>query len=131
MASPPMPRFSVRSHLAVALRYGGAAFLVAAALGMASLLRHDNLPHPFISFSFAAIAITFWFAGSGPGLLGVLLSYVTLSHIFVPGRTLGSSSQSYLVIYGIFGTAVGWFSASRRRAERLLMEARDQLELRV
>ena len=126
-----MSRFTVRSHLAVALRYGTAAFLVAAALGMASLLRHDNLPHPFLSFSFAAIAITFWYAGSGPGLLALLLSYVTLSHIFVPGRTLGSSSQSYLVIYIIFGAAVGWFSASRRRAERLLTEARDHLELRV
>jgi len=126
-----MPRFSVRSHLAVALRYGGAVFLVAAALGMASLLRHDNLPHPFISFSFAAIAITFWYAGSGPGLLALLLSYVMLSHIFLPGRTFGPSSQSYLVIYLIFGAAVGWFSTSRRRAERLLTEARDHLELRV
>jgi formate hydrogenlyase transcriptional activator len=126
-----MPRFSVRSHLAVALRYGGAVFLVVAALGMASLLRHDNLPHPFISFSFAAIAITFWYAGSGPGLLALLLSYVMLSHIFLPGRTFGPSSQSYLVIYLIFGAAVGWFSTSRRRAERLLTEARDHLELRV
>jgi len=131
MASSRMSRSPVRSHLAVALGYGTAAFLVAAALGMASLLRHDNLPHPFLSFSFAAIAIAFWYAGSGPGVLALLLSYVTLSHIFVPGRTLGSSSQSYLVIYVIFGAAVGWFSASRRRAERLLTEARDHLELRV
>lgn len=65
-----MSRFPVRSQFAVALRYGGAAFLVAAALGLASLLRHDNLPYPFISFSFAAIAITFWFAGSVPVLGG-------------------------------------------------------------
>src|SRR5579864_676857 len=131
MARAYMSRFPVRSQFSVALRYGGSVFLVAAALGLASLLRHDNLPHPFVSFSFAAIAITFWFAGSGPGLLALLVSYVTLSHIFVPGRTLSPSSQSYLVIYGIFGAAVGWFSASRRRAERLLTDARDHLELRV
>jgi formate hydrogenlyase transcriptional activator len=118
-------------HLAVAMRYGGAVFLVGAALGIASLLRHDNLPHPFLSFSFVAIAVSFWFSGSGPGLLALLLSYVTLSHVFVPGRTLGPSSQSYLVIYAIFGAAVAWFSTSRRRAERLLTEARDHLELRV
>ena len=105
--------------------------MVAAALGMASVLRHDNLPHPFVSFSFAAIAISFWYAGSGPGLLALLLSYVTLNQIFVPGSTLSPSSQSYLVIYVIFGAAVGWFSTSRRRAERLLTEARDDLELRV
>src|ERR1700756_3429455 len=112
MASPPMPRFSVRSHLAVALRYGGAVFLVVAALGMASILRHDNLPHPFISFSFAAIAITFWCAGTGPGLVALLLSYLALSDLFVPVKILGSSSGSYLVIYAIFGAAVSWFSAS-------------------
>src|SRR5579864_7055599 len=131
MADSRMSRFPVRSHFAVALRYGGAICLVAGALGMASLLRHDNLPHPFISFSFVAIAISFWYAGSGPGLLALLLSYVTLSYVFVPGRGLGPSSQSYLVIYLIFGTAVAWFSTSRRRAERLLTEARDHLELRV
>src|ERR1700752_3115644 len=113
-------------HLAVAMRYGGAVFLVGAALGIASLLRHDNLPHPFLSFSFVAIAVSFWFSGSGPGLLALLLSYVTLSHVFVPGGTLGPSSQSYLVIYAIFGAAVAWFSTSRRRAERLLTEARPR-----
>src|SRR5579864_8873338 len=99
MASSRMSRFPLRSHFAVALRYVAAVVLVAVALGMASLLRHDNLPHPFISFSFAAIAITFWYAGSGPGLLALLLSDLTLNRVFVPGRTFGPSSQSYLVIY--------------------------------
>ena len=131
MADSRMSRFPVRSHFAVALRYGGAICLVAGALGMALLLRHDNLPHPFISFSFAAIAISFWYAGSGPGLLALLLSYLTLNRFFVPGRALGPSSQSYLVIYVIFGAAVARFSTSRRRAERLLKEARDFLEVRV
>jgi formate hydrogenlyase transcriptional activator len=131
MAGSHKSRFPTRSHFAVALRYGGAVCLVVAALGMASLLRQDNLPHPFISFSFVVIAISFWYAGSGPGLLALSLSYVTLSHVFVPERTFGPSSQSYLVIYVIFGAAVGWFSTSRRQAERLLMEARDHLEARV
>jgi formate hydrogenlyase transcriptional activator len=89
------------------------------------------LPHPFISFSLAAIAITFWSAGTGPGLVALLLSYLALSALFVPGKILGSSSEPYLAFYGIFGTAVSWFSTSRRRAERLLTEARDHLEARV
>ncbi len=113
------------------MRYGVAVILVAAALGTALLLRHENLPHPFTSFSFAAIAIAFWYAGTGPGLLALLLSYLALSNLFVPVKILGSSSESYLVIYGIFGAAVSWFSASRRRAERLLTDARDSLEIRV
>src|SRR5947209_423765 len=124
-------RLSVRPRSAVVLRYGTATILVAVALGIALFLRHDNLPHPFISFSLAAIAITFWSAGTGPGLVALFLSYLALSALFVPGKILGSSSEPYLAFYGIFGAAVSWFSTSRRRAERLLTEARDHLEERV
>jgi len=131
MVSLGISRLAARPESAVALRYGAAIILVAAALGAALILRHDNLPHPFISFSFAAIAVTFWSAGTGPGLLAILLSYLTLSNLFVPVKILGSTSEFYLVIYAIFGAAVSRFSASRRRAERLLTEARDHLELRV
>lgn len=130
MPSLRISSIAARPESAV-VRYGAAIVLVAAALGTALILRHDNLPHPFTSFSFAAIAIAFWWAGTGPGLLALLLSYLALSDLFVPVKILGSSSESYLVIYGIFGAAVSWFSASRRRAERLLTEARDHLELRV
>src|SRR3984957_8851739 len=131
MASLHISRFSVRPESAVMVRYGAAVILVAAALGTALVLRHENLPHPFTSFSFAAIAISFWCAGTGPGLLALLLSYLALSDLFVPVKLFGSSSESYLVIYAIFGAAVSRFSASRRRTERLLTEARDYLELRV
>src|SRR5439155_1555791 len=87
--------------------------------------------HPFTSFSFMAVAITSWYAGTDPGLLALLLSYLAITHFSIPARIGGSSSESYLVIYGIFGLLVGWFSSLRRRAERLLTEARDNLELRV
>src|SRR5258707_13961434 len=131
MASLPIWRLAAQPKSAVVLRYGAAVVLVAMALGTALILRHVNLPHPFISFSFAAIAITFWRAGTGPGMLALLLSYLALNSLVTPARILGYSSESYLVIYGIFGAAVSWFSALRRRTERLLTEARDHLELRV
>ena len=127
----PIARFRVRPDSPFVLRYGVAIVLVGIALGTALILRHQNLPHPFMSFSFAAIAVSFWCGGIGPGLLALLLSYLALSDLVVPVKILGSSSGSYLVIYGIFGAAVTWFSASRRRAERLLTAARDHLELRV
>jgi len=124
-------RFAARPVLAAALRYGAAVISVAVALGMALILRHYALPHPFTSFSFMAVAITSWYAGTGPGLLALLLSYLAMSYFSIPNRIGGASSESYLVIYGIFGFLVSWFSSSRRRAERLLTEARDNLELRV
>src|SRR5579871_939447 len=131
MASSLISRFAARAPFSVVLRYGAAFVSVAMALGTALLLRYDGLSHPFISFSFAAIAISFWYAGTGPGLLALLLSYLGGSEFFLPVKILGSASESYFVIYGIFGGAVGWFSHSRRRAERLLIEARENLEIRV
>src|ERR1700758_2987078 len=131
MLSSRLSRFSVRPGSGVVLRYGMAIILVAVALGIALFLRHDNLPHPFVSFSLVAIAITFWSAGLGPGLVALVLSYLALRALLVPGKMLSSSSEPYLVFYGIFGAAVSWFSTSRRRSERLLREARDHLEVRV
>src|SRR6202047_242202 len=124
-------RFAARPELAAGLRYGAAIILVAAALGTALILRQENLPHPFISFSFAAIAIAFWYAGTGPGLLAVVLSCSTLSFVYTPVKVGNLPWDSYLVIYGVFGFFVSWFSSSRIRAERLLSEARDALEIRV
>jgi formate hydrogenlyase transcriptional activator len=131
MAPFRISRFAARPELAVGLRYGAAIILVAAALGTALILRQENLPHPFISFSFAAIAITFWYGGTGPGLLALSLSCLAMSHFFVPIRLSDPSSESYILIYGIFGLLVIWFSASHRRAQRLLTAARDDLEIRV
>src|SRR6267143_2788779 len=127
MASLRISTFASRPASAVVLRYGAAIVLVAAALGTALILRHDNLPHPFTSFSFAAIAVTFWYGGTGPGLLALLLSYLAMSDFFVPIRLSDPFSESYIVIYGIFGLLVSWFSALRRRAERLLTEARERI----
>ena len=112
-------------------RYGVAVISVTIALAAAALLRHYHLPHPFTSFSFAAIAIAFWYAGTGPGVLAAVLSYSALTVFFVPGRVGGPSSESYLIIYGVLALFLSRFSSSRRRAEQMLTEARDNLEIRV
>jgi transcriptional regulator with GAF, ATPase, and Fis domain len=111
--------------------YGAAVFSVAVALGAATVLRHYHLAHPFTSFSFAAIAITFWCAGTLPGVFALLLSYIAMTYLWMPLRIGSTASDSYLLIYAVFGVFVSWFSSSRRGAERLLAEARDHLEIRV
>lgn len=127
----PRPAFTSRRGSALLLRYATAAIAVGAALGAALLLRRYGLPHPFLSFSFAAIAIAFWYSGTGPGVLAAVLSYATLTFFFVPVKVRGPFSESYLIIYGVLALFLSRFSLSRRQAERLLMEARDNLEIRV
>jgi len=124
---------TARPALAVVLRYGLAVASVATALATTLTLRHYGSPPRFIShFTLIAIAITFCCAGTGPGLLALLLSCLGVSllarnHFLLPGFPL----ESVLIFFAVFSLLVSWFSASRRRAERLLMEARDHLELRV
>lgn len=127
----PRPAFPARRRAAIFPRYATAAIAVGAALGAALLLRKYGLPHPFLSFSFAAIAIAFWYSGTGPGVLAAVLSYATLTLFFAPVKVRGPFSESYVIIYGVLALFLSRFSFSRRRAERLLMEARDNLEIRV
>jgi formate hydrogenlyase transcriptional activator len=131
MAFLKISRVAARPATAFLGRYGTAVVSVMLAFGTALSLRHYDLPHPFTSFSFAAIAVTFWYAGTGPGVFALLLSYLMRRQVPLPVHIDGSPAEPYLIIYGIFGVFAGWFSASRHRAERLLTEARDNLELRV
>jgi PAS domain S-box-containing protein len=133
MAYWGISRSTARPALAVALRYGLAVASVATALGTTLILRNYNSPPRFIShFTLIAIAVTFWYAGTGPGLLAFALSCLGVSllarnHFLLPGFPL----ESFLIVYAVFSLLMSWFSASRRRAEQLLIEARDNLELRV
>src|SRR5579864_6717243 len=127
LASILMPRRSG----AIFQRYGVASVSVAIAAAAGLMLRRYDLPHPFTSFTFAAIAVTFWYAGTGPGLLAIALSWSVLSYFFTPLKVGDLPWDSYLIIYGVFGLLVSWFSSARIRAEKLLVEARDALEIRV
>ena len=124
---------AARPRVSVVLRYGVAVFSVALALATTLTLRRYNLPHPFTSLSLVAIGITFWFAGTGPGIAALVLSSLAMRRFVIPFEIVpaGPSVESYLVVYGLFGLLVSWFSVSRRRAERLLTEARNDLEVRV
>ena len=133
MAHWAISKLKPRPALVVALRYGLAIASVATALGTTLILRYYGFPARFIShFTLIAIAVTFWYAGTGPGLLAFVLSSLGVSllardHLLLPGFPL----ESFLIFYAVFSLLVNWFSASRRRAEQLLTEARDHLELRV
>src|SRR5882757_9789801 len=133
MAFWGISRLTSRPAFAVVARYGLAVASVATALGTTLILRHYNFPAHFIShFTLIAIGITFWLAGTGPGLLAYLLSSLGVgilarNHFLLP--TFGL--EPFLIFYAIASLLMGRFSASRRRAEQFVIEARNNLELRV
>src|SRR5437899_6236996 len=132
-----------------AFGYGLAFLSVAAALAVKLIALHFGFPYPVSSSFLAAIAITFWFGGTGPGILAVLLSFVAFGYFVLPNQidyriTLPDGSTkavymsattshhlSYFAYFAVVALLMSWFSSSRRRAERLLTQARDELETKV
>src|SRR5450432_1440624 len=115
------------------LRYGIAVLSVAIAIGLDFfLLRHfEAILTPFL----LAVAATVWYAGTGPGVLAIVLSVLSLNYFFL--RPFFSFSPiSYIdLVYLTFcifcALAVGWVSGVRRRAEQELRQAREELEATV
>jgi len=111
--------------------YGLAVVSVAAALVITSVLvQYTDLTPLF----YAAIIVSAWFGGMGPGLLAVLLSALSIDYYFVqPYHTLGLGPKhiTFLVVFGVLAMLTSWMSSKRRRAEVALKQARDELETRV
>jgi signal transduction histidine kinase len=74
----------------IARRYGLSILSVSAALGISHVLTHFHLPQSFGLFAASAIAITFWYAGTAPGVLAAVLSSLIRDYLFEPNSTIES-----------------------------------------
>src|SRR5258708_3762574 len=99
-----------------ARRYGLAFVSVTSALLLELLFHHFNLPHPFAAFALSAIAITFWYAGTKPGIVAVLLSSLIRGFIF-EAETSSSSRALYNLVFLLFAVLMIWVRRSRDALE--------------
>ena len=112
-------------------RYGLAVISVAAALVLTIWLEQYTDITPLF---YAAIVVSAWFGGMGPGLLAVVLSELAIDYYFVPpfySLRLGPKPISFMVVFGVLAMFTSWMSTKRRQAEEGLKQARDELELKV
>jgi len=112
-------------------RYGLAVVTVVIALVITrSLQTYTDITPLF----YAAIIMSAWFGGRGPGLLAVVLATVAVDYYFIPPLyTLRPDLKQigFLVVFGLLAMVTSWMGAKRKHAEEDLREARDELELRV
>jgi signal transduction histidine kinase len=101
------------------LRYGLVVISVAAAAGLARAFIRFHIPQPFAAFALSAIAITFWWAGTAPGILAAVLSSLVRGYFFEPD-TNTESRVLYDLVFLIFAVLM-------TRVAR----ARNELEVRV
>jgi PAS domain S-box-containing protein len=130
------PRFHLPSG-SVALRYGLALVSVAAAFVLAIVWLHFDSPLPFTGFALTAIAITFWYGRTKPGILAVLLATLARSYFFQPA-TSPVSRLLYDSVFLVFALLMIWLTRWRNElavkvAERTaeLAAANEKLKFEI
>jgi signal transduction histidine kinase len=116
---PELPK-----RLSAIHRYGLSVLSVALALGAALLLHRLQFGNVEIPLLLFAIAISAWYGGLGAAVLVFFFVPPLYSIEIAPGEI------PYFVIFALFAVLVTWFSTVRRRVERDLRQARDELEKR-
>jgi K+-sensing histidine kinase KdpD len=126
-----MTTFSLawRPQSATILAYAVAILSVTAALVVGLLL--DGFLHTMASVSLFLCAIMFaaWFGGLGPSVLATVAALVSFTYFFVDSDSLriASSDIPRIVLFGATAIFVVSLSATQRRNEESLRQARDQL----
>ena len=116
------------------LRYGLAVFSVSVALGGSLLLERFQFRNVADPLFLLAIAISVWYAGIGPAILAVVLSGLADTYFFIePIYTLYITRDDipHFLIFVLFASLLTGFAAVRRRVERDLVQARDDLQIEV
>lgn len=127
MQSPPVNR-RLKSGL---YAYGLAILTVATALLVTQSLKPTVFPTPLF---FAAIVISIWYGGTGPGIVAIVLATLVLDFFFVSpvrGFTIRTADLPYMVQFVLPALLSGWFTKKRKEAEAALKEARDHLDAKV
>jgi PAS domain S-box-containing protein len=112
---------AVRRMTSTVMRYGLAVLCAVAASLVTELLQYFTNGPPWFIF-LAAVMLSSWVAGLGPGLLAVLLSLAAVDYFFVPPLYILSLKIEYLprlVVFGLSALLVGWLSDRRKRANLL------------
>jgi PAS domain-containing protein len=113
-------------------RYALAAVAVAVALGATFIVRSTTDNPTFLAF-YAAIFVSFWFSGRGPGLMSLALSALTF-HTFLRGVSdpiLSAREVPTVFAFVMCAVAAELLSGQRHRAQRALKAAGERLELAV
>jgi signal transduction histidine kinase len=116
------------------LRYGFSVVSVAIALGVALALRSYQFREVELPVLTVAIALSTWYAGSGPSVVAVLLSTACFAYFFtepIYSFEISPSDLPYFLIFVGWAALVASFSAVRRRIEDSLRQARDNLQVEL
>ena len=127
------PRKPGLPPLSAIRRYALSALGVCLALGIALLLHQFHFGNVEVPLLLFEIALAAWYGGLGAAVLAWALSCFGFDYLFVEplySFAVAPREVPYFVVFALFAALVTWFSTVRRRVERDLRHARDELEKR-
>ena len=116
-----------------ATRHAAALLFVGLSFALTFALQRF-FPYPFLFLFFGGVVASAWFGGTSPGLLSVILSTVLVDYFFVPpyrSFSVSSTAEAYFGSFVVCACVASWLSASKKKTEQELLQARDELEQRV
>src|SRR5260370_13884415 len=111
--------------------YRLAVFGVALALGVALLFQRFHFRDVEVPLFLFALAIAAWYGGFRAAVLAWVLSCLSFDYFFVEplySVAIAGNDLPYFFVFALFAALVTWFSTVRRRVERELLQARDDIE---
>jgi signal transduction histidine kinase len=106
--------------------YGLAILSVVMALGITlSLEPYNTLRTPLL---YAAILITAWFGGIGPGLLAVALATLALGYYFGFPFHHSQADVPLVVSFSLLALLITWVSAKRKGIQEALKQKNEELQ---
>jgi PAS domain S-box-containing protein len=109
-------KWIARPPASATIRYGLALVSVVAAGGLARTFLHFHLPVAFTAFALSAIAITFWYGGTKPGIVAAVLSALVRSYLFDPEINT-VSRVLYDLVFLVFALLMTGIARSRKELE--------------
>jgi DNA-binding NtrC family response regulator len=110
------------------LPYGVAIASLTAALLLEMVFTHFHLPHAFAALALSSIAITFWYGGTKPGIVAVLLAIMIRSYLF-EAEVATFSRVLYDLVFVIFAVLMSWLKRRRSQLEEIVAERTAALTL--
>jgi len=115
-------------------RYGLAVFSVATALGIGLFLANYKFEGVEFPVFLIAVALTAWYAGTGPAIVALVLATLAFNYYFTEPRYsfyVTRADLPYYTVFVLFALLITWFASRRRRVERELLQSRDELQKEV